>query len=190
MASTISESVLSAEQFAELPEPREGGKMELVRGRVIIEMPVSGKHGERQLVIGTALRSFVRPRGIGHVGVESGFILARDPDVVLAPDVSVIPSSRLPSGELPEVGFIEAAPLLAVEVISPNDSEGRAISKAGEYLDAGVERVWLVQAKTRSVVVFFEGAHVETVEMGGVLTSRQAGFEVEGFELPVSEIFE
>lgn len=131
MASTISESVLTAEELAELPEPRDAGKVELVRGRVSIEMPVSGKHGERQVTIAQALRAFAHPRGIGHVGVETGFILARDPDSVLAPDVSVVPGSRLPSGKLPEVGFIEAAPSLAIEVISPNDREGERSQKQG-----------------------------------------------------------
>ena len=180
---------MTAEEFYHLPEPEHGGKMELVRGKVVVDMPVSGKHGERQGIIFTAFFSFLSPTRLGRAAVETGFIVQRSPFTVLAPDVSVTPLDRLPNGELPEDGFVEGPPGLAVEVVSPGDSEARVMAKVGEYLDAGVDRVWLVQARTRTVTVFRADGVIQQLTAGETLTSEHAGFAEKGFELRVDDIF-
>lgn len=189
MATAVTETVLTAEEFYQLPDPEQGGKMELVRGRVVISMPVSGKHGERQLIIAESLRRFVDSAREGKATVETGYVLRREPDVVRAPDVSVAPVALLEDGELPEDGFIGGAPLLAVEVVSRNDSEREVLEKVGEYLDAGVARVWVVRARNQTVVVYKGDGEVHSVPQSGVLTSEDAGFATPGFELPVAAIF-
>lgn len=189
MASTVSESLLTAEQFAELPEPPEGGKMELVQGKVCVGMSVSGTHGEGQIIIGAALREFAREHQLGRATVETGYVLSRDPDTVVSPDAAWIRSAQLPGGKL-ERRLIESAPTLAVEIVSPSDREGKVLEKVGRYLDAGTDRVWVVQDRTLSVIVFFREGPIETLGVAEVLTSRHAGFEVDGFELPVRQIFE
>ncbi len=189
MATAVTETVLTAEEFSQLPDPKQGGKMELVRGRVVTSMPVSGKHGERQGIIWQALRQFLFTHQEGRATIETGYILRRDPDVVRAPDVSVAPAALLEDGELPEDAFIEGAPLLAVEVVSKTDSEREVLEKVGEYLDAGVVRVWVVKARNKTVVVYTGSGDVKSVPLTGMLTSDDAGFARSGFTLPVSTIF-
>lgn len=189
MATAVTETVLTAEEFSQLPDPEHGGKMELVRGRVVTSMPVSGKHGERQGIIWQALRQFLSPGQEGKATVETGYVLRRDPDVVRAPDASVAPSALLEDGELPEDAFIEGAPLLAIEVVSRNDSEREVLEKVGEYLDAGVARVWVVRARNKTVVVLSASGDVKAVPLTGTLTSEDAGFAQTGFALAVATIF-
>src|SRR3990172_3636921 len=190
MATAVTETVLTAEEFYQLPDPEQGGKMELVRGRVVTSMPVSGKHGERQGIIWQALRQFLSTGQEGRATIETGYVLGRNPDVVRTPDVSVAPAALLEGGELPEDGFIEGAPQLAIEVVSKNDSEREVLEKVGEYLDAGVVRVWVVRARNKTVVVYTASGDVKSVPLTGTLTSEDAGFASSGFTLPVSVIFE
>lgn len=74
------------------------------------------------------------------------------PERVRRPDASFIRRGKLPGERLPE-GHTPVAPDLAVEVISPNDSYSPVRIKVGEYLRAGVQVVWIVEPKTRSIEV-------------------------------------
>ncbi len=188
MSTAVTETLFTAGEFANLPEPPDAGKMELVRGRLVVHMPVGGKHGQRQVRIAAALQRFLETAPEGQVTVETGYVLQEDPDDVRAPDVSVAPAALLPGGELPD-GFIHGAPLLAVEVVSPNDAERDVLAKVGDYLDAGVQRIWLVRARNQTVVVYHGDGLVRQLSMGDTLTSADAGFATDGFQLPLSDIF-
>jgi len=188
MSSPAAEQLLTAEEFARLPEPEGGCCTELVDGRVVMAPPPGAAHGDRSSIIGWALRSFVREHQLGRVLVESGYRLKRRPDTVRGPDVSFIANDRLPVAGLP-AGYFEGAPTLAVEVLSPNDAEAAVLTKVGEYLDAGAERVWLVRSANKSVTVYFAGGDVATLHSGDTLNSAHAAFTLEGFALPIDEIF-
>jgi Uma2 family endonuclease len=184
----IAEKLLTAEEFYLLEDPIEGGKMELVRGRMVYEMPVSGKHGTRAADISYALLGFTRAHSLGKVGLESGFKLEQDPDTVRAPDVYFVSTAMLGPGGIPEEGYIPFVPTLAVEVVSPNDLDWKVMEKVDDYLAAGVPRVWVVRPKRQSVTVYRSGGLARVLRIDDVLTSDDAGFDAEGFTLPVREI--
>ena len=69
---------------------------------------------------------------------KQGFVLGRGPDTVRAPDVAFISSDRLQSEEIPD-SFIEMAPDLVVEVVSPGDSRREVEEKVEDWLQAGVQ---------------------------------------------------
>lgn len=94
----------------------------------------------------------------------------------------------MPPGGLPEEGFVPYPPTLAVEVSSPNDLLADVTAKVDQYVAAGVERVWVVQPKNKTVTVY-QGATARILRLGSSLTSDDAGFEVEGFDLAVADIF-
>lgn len=162
--------------------------MELVAGEVVTWMPVSGKHGTRAVRICSRLERFSTDNAQGEVSVEVGFLLARRPDSVRAPDVSFVRKSAMPAGGLPEEGFVPYPPTLAVEVSSPNDLLVDVTAKVDQYLAAGAERVWVVQPRNQTVTVY-RGATARILRIGSSLTSDDAGFEAEGFDLPLAEIF-
>ena len=180
--------LLTAEEFYELPEPDEGGRMELVDGEVAC-MVVSHPHGEFVAAIIEYLRAFVRMHRLGRVSTEAGFLVKRNPDTVRGPDVAFLANEDIPAGGIPQTGVVPFPPTLAVEVMSPNDRSDDVTQKVVEYLDAGAKRVWVVAPKTRSVTVNYPDQTSRRLLPGTLLTSEEAGFSVPGFELPVEEIF-
>ncbi len=185
---TTVEKLMTAEQFARLPDPPQGGKMELVEGRVVTMPPTSGDHGERAGDVNAELRAFVRQHGLGRVGPEIGFTLARNPDIVFGPDVAFLTEERVAASNWQE-GFIEGPPTLAVEVVSPNDRMTEVQAKVETYLRYGTERVWVVEPKTQTVTVHHPGGDSHTYHVGDALTSHDAAFSVDGFSFPLDELF-
>ncbi len=185
----LSERLLTAEEFFALPEPLHGGKMELLAGKVVTYMPVSGKHGTRAGFIARTLGNFADAHRLGETAVEAGFLVKRSPDTVLAPDVSFFPFSVERPGGVPEEGFVPYPPVLAVEVVSPNDLDSEVMEKVDEYLAVGVARIWVVRAKRGTVTVYRDDKTARIVSVDGMLESNDAGFDVAGFRLPVGDLF-
>ncbi|HEY3358806.1 MAG TPA: Uma2 family endonuclease [Polyangia bacterium] len=141
-------SPLSGEEFH---RRHVGERVELWDGEVIPMTPVSSAHARTAAMVAFRLQHAVGPAGErGAVLVEAGFLLERDPDVVLAPDVAVVRPGR----ELPPRGWIPGAPDLAVEVLSPDDAWRDLVRKVGRYLEAGTALAWVLDPERRRVVVF------------------------------------
>jgi Uma2 family endonuclease len=122
-----------------LPDKR----TELVKGVLVVREPAGYRHGEVTMNLAAAIHAFARPRSLGRVlAAETGFKLFSNPDTVRAPDVAFIRSERVPVP--PSTGFPAMAPDLAVEVLSPHDRPGEVLEKVGDWLNAGVRLVWVV----------------------------------------------
>ena len=65
--------------------------------------------------------------------------------------------------------FLDVAPELVVEILSPEDRPGEMTTKIREYLSIGVDRVWLVDRRRRQVRVYRSPEQVETLEIGDIL---------------------
>jgi Uma2 family endonuclease len=83
-------------------------------------------------------------------------------------------------------GFLQAAPDLAVEIWSPDNSMPSLRSKAREYLAAGTRCVWLIDPRRRAVELHAPGRPITTLTGGDTLDG--AGI-LPGFELPLSRLF-
>lgn len=158
----------------------------LVRGEVIENMPPGGKHGRIALEIGARLREWARSEPGGYVGVESGFVLHRDPDTVRGPDISYVRATRIPETGVPEA-FWELAPDLVVEVVSPGESAEEVREKVRDYLGAGTPLVWIVYPRSREIIVHTSDGLART-HSGSEVLER---FDVlPGFRCLVAELFE
>lgn len=177
--------LLTAEEFWAMPEPLDH-RLELVRGEVI-EVPLTGgQHGDIVAAIFALLYAFVRPRRLGKLYAnEVGFRIHQNPDTVRGPDVAFVTRDRVPVTGSPE-GFWLLAPDLAVEVVSPHDCRSKVEAKTQDYLEAGVQLVWVIWPKTRTVTVYTLDAEPriftadETLDGGDVLP---------GFAASVAELF-
>jgi Uma2 family endonuclease len=179
----VSTKLYTAEELAAMPtdEPWELWKGELRK--------VPGAGIDASAIAGWLLSlvvAWVRPRGLGVVtGADGTFILARDPDVVVVPDVAFIRQENLPGGVRPR-GYAPFRPDFAIEVVSPSDRERDIEEKMAHYRNAGVPLVWWVRPKDRSVGVYLYGQLVATLREGDVLHGEDV---LPGFVLPVADIF-
>ncbi len=157
---------------------------ELVEGRLIRLSPTGGIHGLLSGRIARVIGNYVDAHHLGAVlGAETGFIIARNPDSVLAPDVAFVVASRQVNIE----GYLPFAPDLAVEVASPDQYKPEMATKAQKWLAAGTQLVWIVWFKTQQVDVWQPNQPMLTLHASDMLD----GYTVlPGFTLLVSKVFD
>ena len=163
-----------------------GKRTRLVRGDLAVMAPAGGRHGQVAHTLALFIGIYVRDRNLGRVfAAETGFLVRRCPDTVRAPDVAFVARERLGTKETPD-GFLELAPDLAVEVVSPGDSAGAVRDKIQDWLAVGTGLVWVVYSETRSVSVHRQGRPVEALSEADTLTGAPV---LDDFAVPVHELF-
>ncbi|WP_209307627.1 Uma2 family endonuclease [Geodermatophilus sp. DF01-2] len=178
-------ALMTAEQLMDLPD--DGRRRELVDGELKEMAPAGFHHGQVALTIGALLRDHVRRDRLGvAVAAETGFRLSRDPDTVRAPDVAFVAEHRLPPRSERQ-RFLDLAPDLAVEVVSPSDRAADVTEKALAWLAAGTSLVWVVYPVQRVVAVHAADGTVAHVRADGEI---EGGEVLPGLRLPVADLFE
>ena len=161
--------------------PRDGFKRELVNGEIRVS-PAGAPHGAVIMSLGALLWRHVTTRGLGHVFDSStGWRLPSGN--LRVPDLSFIARERLPRGI--EAGFLRIAPDLAVEVLSPGDSEREILDKVGEYLAAGVRLAWVIDPDGRCAAVHRSLTSVQSLGPGDALDGEDV---VPGFRCALEDI--
>ena len=161
------------------------GPAELIDGRIIKRTRADALHGKVELKLACKLDDFVEERELGCVMTGGvGIYIRRNPDRVRAADVAVFSKERLP--EMPDT-YIEAAPELAVEIMSPTDLWSNVRTKIDDYFSIGVEQVWIVEPDTRSVLVFHSATAFAKLGIDDTLVGDGA---LAGFTLPIATLFQ
>ena len=164
----------------------EGVRGELIRGVLCETMPAGHEHGKIVLNLGSALHSFVTPRGLGTlVASDSGVWLEHDPDTVREPDIAFTSAEKIPV-DARVTGYAEVAPDLVVEVASPSDSRREVHDKAHMWLSHGVRLVWVVHPETRTVDLHRPDHEVATLADQDALDGLDV---LPGFTCAVSAVF-
>jgi len=182
MATT--QRLMTAEELAQLPD--DGQRHELIEGVLITMAPAGGEHGELALEIGGPLRAHVKANSLGRTfGAETGFILARDPDIVLAPDAAFVSWERAEAiGRVR--GFLPLAPDLAVEIISPNDLYTDVREKVAIWLKYGTRMVIVLNPRHREVTIYRPLTEVRQLTVEDTLDGEDV---VPGWRVAVRELF-
>jgi Uma2 family endonuclease len=180
----VTNKLLTAEDVWNMED--DGCRHELIRGELLTMSPAGRPHGKLLTELARRIGNFLAewPVGEAYTG-DTGFILSRDPDVLLAPDLWVIRIERLPENP-PEAGFEELTPDLVVEIISPSERPGQINRKVWEYLNAGVRLVWLIDPGERNVTIHAPNRQIEVVGLDGAL---DGGDVLPEFHLSLSELF-
>jgi Uma2 family endonuclease len=145
--------------------PRNGNKYEVVDGE--LRMSPAGLLHERIVArLIAQLGAFVRSKRIGDV-LGSNVLYVLPSGNKRAPDVSFLAAGRLESAG--DAVFPQLVPDLAIEVLSPNDSQRHVLDKVGEYLEAGVRLVWVVDPAPRRVAVYRSLTDVRHIDDTGTL---------------------
>jgi Uma2 family endonuclease len=173
---------MTISEFERLPESDEF-QYELSRG-VLVREPRPGRpHGTAVMLMGKYLVDYALEHG-GVVTTETGFVLEEGPDTLRGPDVAYMRADPAPYGK--PAGFIRGAPDLAVEVISPANTWVDIQEKVQQYFGAGCRLVWIVQPKTRSVLVHSSPDESRTLREHDTLDGADV---LPGFALPVADLF-
>lgn len=181
---TATTKLITAEEFAQMPDPPDGSLQELVNGEIETMPPPKGKHGVCCSRVDRLIGNFVDEAGLGWVtSNDTGFVLARDPDTVRGPDIAFYRKDRVP--QVPD-DYFEVPPDLAVEVVSPSDSHSKLQIKVRSYLQRGVRMVWLVDPELRIVTVYRTLNESRTLEEEHTLSGEDV---LPGFSVPVSKLF-
>jgi Uma2 family endonuclease len=163
------------------------GRSELVRGVVRTMTPASGAHGLVSCNVLLLLSTYVRAHTLGQCFADSaGFALPGVPNTVRAPDASFVRAEHLPR-EGVGGGWIEVAPDLAVEVLSPSETASELAEKLTEYRASGTALIWVVDPVKRSVGVY---AATDPVRWLAESDTLQGGTVIPGFSCMVRELFE
>lgn len=162
---TVGTQLMTAEEFydfAHRPE-NEGKFFELERGEVV-EMSRPGKrHGLICANVVGILRNYAVQRKKGYVcSNDTGVIVERDPDTVRGPDVLFFEGGT--QLEDVEEKYGATPPLLAVEVLSPNDTYPGVHRRVREQLQFGTQIVWVLDPDARNVMVHRVGQKPDAIE--------------------------
>lgn len=141
---------LTLEEYGALPED-DGYRDELSRGLLVREPQPGALHCDVQGNVYSMLRAR-QEAGRGRAVTGAGFLLSVDPPTVRGPDAAFIVAARLPS-VAPPTGWWAVAPDLAVEVLSPSNRPAEMRAKLRDYFGAGTRLVWIVDPRSRSVMV-------------------------------------
>ena len=166
-----------------LKAPNDGRKYELVDGEIVMS-PAGSRHGAVCVKVSTRLGTFIEQRRLGHLFDSSTGFRMPNGNVRL-PDVAFVARGRFEGGKVPE-GFSPVVPDLAVEVLSPEDRPRYVLDKVGEYLDAGVPLVWVVDPKTRTATIYRSLTDVRVVAETGDLDGESV---LPGFRCSLAEVF-
>jgi len=183
MATAAQQSMTGDQLFA---LPSDGMRYELIRGELAAMSPVGFEHGKIVFRLGGILERFVSAAGVGElVGSDVGFYLERDPDTVRAPDIAFLGNAKLKQ-IADRTKFVNNAPDLAVEVVSPSDSLQAIEEKAEAFLEAGTKLVWVVNPRNQRVWVYQRQKKPIVFEGEDVLEAESL---IPGLRIPVREIF-
>jgi Uma2 family endonuclease len=158
---------------------------ELIEGELREVSPSEGPSSEIALTFVEVLRPFLRAHRLGRLSSEAtGYIVSRDPDTVLAPDVGFVRLELVADG-FPRGTFVPFPPDLVIEVMSPSNRVIEMERKAALYLRGGTRLIWVVRPQTRTVTVYSPGG-TQLLEIGDTLGG---GDVLPGFAMPVADVF-
>lgn len=163
-----------------------GGRYELVDGRLVEKKIATFNHGKCILRLGGDLYKYVKTQNLGAVSTNAGFILRRKPGLLHAPDISFVSKARIPETGIPEEGYWEIIPDLAVEIVSPNDIMNEVLGLAVQYVQVGIKEVWIIAPAGGLVLVYQVLDKIRLLSSQDYLENNEL---LPGFKMALSQLF-
>lgn len=189
---TSSQKLMTADEFMEFCDrsENENRKLELVRGEVI-EMPRPRRnHGITVSNFCRILGNYSFEKKFGYCSGNTGVIVENDLDTVRGPDATYWNDIQN-ANDLPEK-WGTTVPLVAVEVLSPSNTNKQVAEKLRDYLARGVREVWIADYADRSVAIHCpDRPHVIYREADTLTSGVLVGFSSivwKFFELPSGQL--
>ena len=137
-------------EFMALPD---GDRYELINGELINVGNSGIEHGNLGAFLAGAIEFHVRSRKLGAT-CDSSTAFTMKSGNRRSPDVSFVSKERLQGLKRLPKGYLQGAPDLAVEIISPSNTFEEIHDKIVEYFDNGSKLVWVIHPDEKSVLVY------------------------------------
>lgn len=167
--------------------PNDGHRYELVNNQ-LIDMGNSGAlHGHICSTLMILLGSYIRSQKLGLLFDSStGFKMQNGN--TRSPDLAFFAKNRLQGLTTLPTGFLEGAPDLAVEVLSPGNTVEEIDGKITEYFANGTRLMWVINPQQRYILVYRSPQEPDRLlKTADHLTGEDV---IPGFSLPITELFQ
>ena len=159
---------------------------ELIDG-VLVRKTMGNYESLLAIEIAALLREFVKPRKLGWVLGEAG-MLRLWPGRVRIPDVSFISRTQTPDGRFPqEQRIADLHPDLAVEILSPANTDEEMSEKRRDYFQSGTRLVWIIDPVKKTAEMYTAADQRTAIDLDGVLTGEPA---LAGLTIPLKTVFD
>jgi len=163
------------------------GKAEIVGGELVLMSAAGKRHGRVALRVSASLLEYEKRTARGHALPDNvGFIVDLPHRGSFSPDAAY---SLQPDTD----GFVEGAPVFAVEVRSPEDfgpaAERAMADKRADYFAAGTLVVWDVDTLRDHVVRAYRASDPETPTIFRRGDRADAEPALPGWSMPVEDLF-
>jgi Uma2 family endonuclease len=181
--------LMTTEEMLALPD--DGVERWLINGE-LREKPLTVRNRDHSEIMAAVTyfleawrRSRPEPRGKVVCG-EAGVRLRHTPDITVGVDAAYI-SPEVAGRRTADTTMIDGAPILSVEILSPNDAIEEIDEKIDTYLNAGVMLVWVIHPRRRTVTVYRPGADPKLFAGADELTGEP---HLPGLRVAVAHLFE
>ncbi|HEY7309432.1 MAG TPA: Uma2 family endonuclease [Gemmataceae bacterium] len=150
---------------------KEDEKADLINGVIYMASPDNTDANLLNVWLLRVIGDFVEERELGEV-FASRVAFRLDEPQGPEPDIAFVRTDRL---HLVQRGYVEGAPDLAVEIVSPDSVECDYVLKREQYRQAGVREYWIVDEMEQRVTLLrltAGGAYREVKPRKGVLHSQ------------------
>ena len=132
----------------------EDTKAEYVDGEVIVMTPASAEHNSGETTFGSLIDLFVKKNQLGWVSSTGNFQVRLRNGLRRCPDIIFVEKSRI---EIIQKTYIDGAPDLVVEFVSPESAIRDWHEKYIEYEAAGIREYWIIDQSQQRVAVYHLG---------------------------------
>jgi Uma2 family endonuclease len=151
---------LTLAEFLKLPETKPAS--EFVNGEVIQKPMPQGEHSLLQTTLCEVINGIAKNQKIAMAFAELRCTFG---GASIVPDVTVFRWDRIPKSSSGRIANrIEIYPDWAIEVLSPDQSQTKVLSKLLHCSRSGTELGWLLDPETESILAVFSGQRVEVYE--------------------------
>ncbi|MEE3717948.1 Uma2 family endonuclease [Tumidithrix elongata RA019] len=172
-------------EFMALPD--DGHHYEIVDGELMDVGNSGAKHGYIAIILSSALFAVVMSKKLGAL-FDSSTAFKMESGNKRSPDISFFTKERLQGLEELPTGFLEGAPDLAVEILSPGNTIEEIDDKIAEYFQNGSRLVWVINPRQQYILVYRSSqAPDRLLKPEDSLDGEDV---VLGFSLPVTELFQ
>jgi Uma2 family endonuclease len=107
-------------------------------------------------------------------------------DTVRGPDVAFVAWDRMPHGQIPTDPIPDLVPNFVIEVLSTSNTYAEMSRKRREYFHAGVQLLWMVDHRNRTVTVFRTALDATVYSEDKII---DGGEVLPGWQVNIAELF-